>query len=530
MQGGALRPSSRLSILSVALLTAFGFAVRSYGIGKLDLWYDEMALWFYALTGDAYAIEAPHEPPLMAYLVLGVMIWLRSTDALMGHMVSIILGTMTIPFAYLMGVSVTRSPVTGLLSALCVAMSPMAIYYSREMRPYSLLILVSAGLYLGLLYVSERATRSAWLVYAGVAGTACLSHVAVAQVMVVLALFALVVLFFPGFAEGSWRHRRRWAAHLALITVTACAPCCIWIWQRMQLAPQHGYTFSYTFDGIYDHGFSNYVRELLVGFGPGPVMSYAGVHPWGQAELLGAVFALLYILGLIRLYSTGRRQPALLFALAVAVPAVILYVTTGRRWGLRYISHALVPFLLVVAVGLNFLRERFRGISIRVLVVGVFIVLLMPWTLNLQWYTEVDRYRETASYLERHAHELRGVLVLPYLLSLGDADLRILNIHAYTKREQLPVYHVSFGEIRRARKVPSRGGLTEILWEGSAPEVIPSGRYAVLSRKRLDDCSVLTKSLKQVDARARESRPVFEGLTLCDIEFAGAVSADVSPP
>src|SRR5262249_38893394 len=122
-------------ILGLGALMVLGAFLRMRQIGEMGLWYDEMALWLYSLTGVP---TTPLDPPLMAWLLLAAM-WLTGSVApIVVHAVAVAFGVLAIPLAYLCGRALDRDGRTGWVCALLVTLSPMAIYYSREGRPYAL--------------------------------------------------------------------------------------------------------------------------------------------------------------------------------------------------------------------------------------------------------------------------------------------------------------------------------------------------------------------------------------------------------
>src|SRR5262249_11977895 len=62
-----------------------------------------------------------------------------------------LIGTATIPMAWLAGRSISSYPATAYVAPLLIAISPLHIYYSREARPYALIVLVTVSMLAAML-------------------------------------------------------------------------------------------------------------------------------------------------------------------------------------------------------------------------------------------------------------------------------------------------------------------------------------------------------------------------------------------
>jgi Dolichyl-phosphate-mannose-protein mannosyltransferase len=497
--------------LVLATLLGIGFALRSHGIGAIALWYDEVALWSYALTGQVPTFS---EPPLMPRLVYAVMWWLRSADPLVVHAVPTVLGTLTIPFAFLMGKRLGGSTAVGLFAAGLTAISPMAIHYSREGRPYALFILLSAAVYLAFDRALRRDRWPAWLAY-GLLLCACgLSHLLTLEVMMVVGLAALLATLRPARPEDALRARVARLMRFACVTAVAGVVGTWWAVDRAG--------FSRGLEGVYPRGPLAFLRVALINLGPGPIQPCASPLPRPLPEILALAFLVLFVLGLRALRQKGRHDLVRLLALAVAVPLLVKYLTLGARkadwdWA-RWTTHGLLPYLVVAGIGVDAIRRRLPGP--RPLVLGLFILLagVLPASVDPFQRDEYAEHKAVAAYLAENAGRLEGVVVLPVdWRQAGGADDRVTDIYYQLKRDSLPLYHFVQGRIDTVALVPSRGDIT-LLPRGSgrpAPGLRP-GTYAILSRRPLRDCAELGVSAA---IKARGSSVVLKGLTLCDLDF-----------
>jgi mannosyltransferase len=137
---------SRLWILAAILLLAF--ALRLYRLGAESLWYDE-TVSVYLAGGSLPALVAHtagdiHPPGY--YLLLHAWIRLVGSSDFAVAFPSLFFGMLLVALAYWLG-AWAFGPTSGLLAAFLVAISPYNIWYSQEVRMYTL----GAGLGMGVL-------------------------------------------------------------------------------------------------------------------------------------------------------------------------------------------------------------------------------------------------------------------------------------------------------------------------------------------------------------------------------------------
>lgn len=503
-----------VGFLVLGALMAVGLALRVRHIGDLDLWYDEVALWLYSLTG---APPTPLEPPLMSWILLGAMRMLNSARPFVIHIVPIVIGVLTIPVAYLCGAAVDRDRSTGWIAAILLAISPMAIYYSREGRPYALFILLSTALYVAFLNAYQAGTTRSWALFGVLLFLCGLTHLLTFQILLVLALFVAISTVLKG---SAFRVSR---ANLVVLGIAAVAGGS-WGAYRFLSSTGSAIAMWRAFDGVYPFGPMSFFRTVIVNLGPGPVRAIFG--GFSSSDFLALIFLVLFGMGLRRLYVTGRQHLALFAGLVFAIPLFVSYLTLGEKgswdWA-RYISHLLVPFLVVCSLGWQSATSVLKRGFLRAAALLLFVAAILPQTLSLPVREEYLTYRAMVTYLDEHRTELKGVIVLSYLQYIGQADERIANIYFQLKREKLPVYQLSDGAIRQVALVPSRGDITRVARDGPIQaQALPSGRYALLWRQPLTDCRLVSNWVKNGKVTAADSVPevpVPAGITTCELDF-----------
>lgn len=137
--------------LSIITIIIIGLLLRLIFIDKPDgLWNDEYVSWQIAATpffsGFFNAVKSQCHMPFY-YLYLKFFMNILGQSDLMLRLTSVFAGILAVPVMYFLGKE--KSEETGILCAGMTAVSSFLIYYSQEVRLYSILFLFSA---LTLLY------------------------------------------------------------------------------------------------------------------------------------------------------------------------------------------------------------------------------------------------------------------------------------------------------------------------------------------------------------------------------------------
>ncbi len=157
-------------------------------------------------TVQRISTTAPELPPL--YFVLA-RIWQQG----LGHSVTVIrsfsaaLSLLVFPCIYWLCWELWRSPLTGWIAVMLVAISPLHLETAQEARPYTLLIAIILACHAALLRARCVQTKAGWVLYAGLVAMGLYTHL----------LFGLILLvhgLYVCFAEH-WRWRSQLKAYVA---------------------------------------------------------------------------------------------------------------------------------------------------------------------------------------------------------------------------------------------------------------------------------------------------------------------------
>jgi mannosyltransferase len=393
----------------VAGLTLLGAALRFATLGAQSYHHDEVVTASRVLrVGFGHAMDAvgfsESAPPLYYALAwvwtqaVGTGPWgLRSLSALAG--------VATIPVAYLIGREL-RGRRTGLLSAALVAVNPMLLWYSQEGRAYALLAFFCAlSLYFCVRALpeeddsreGEKRDLVAWGIFSA------------------LALATHYFAVFPLAVEAVLLLRRRGRAALAGLWIVALA--------ALLLAPLVIHQTSYGHaEWIGKFSLGHRVWETAATFVSGETGDIIGgpERPTLAFLPLASVLAAFGLLALRggREEKRGAAVPLAVGGVTLAIPLLLAIVSTSKDYVLaRNLLPALVPLLVVVAIGLTARRTRRLGAAIAAVFIAYSLV-LCAW---VSFDSELQRpdWREVADRLGEPRAPRATVLWV-----LGEAPLR----------------------------------------------------------------------------------------------------------
>src|SRR5437764_6826676 len=187
-------------------ITVAGAVIRFATLGVQSYWLDEAAtvqLMHKGLHAMLAGVVRGESTPPLYYCVAWLWAKVFGTGEVGLRSLSAVLGTATIPVAFLLGRRVA-GPRAGLVAAALCAFSPLLMWYSQEARSYALLVLLSGLTLLAMLAVLERPSPRRLALWALVAAAALATH------------------YFAGFLIGAeaawlpWRAQPRCLARVAI--------------------------------------------------------------------------------------------------------------------------------------------------------------------------------------------------------------------------------------------------------------------------------------------------------------------------
>ncbi|MEO8034332.1 MAG: glycosyltransferase family 39 protein [Acidobacteriota bacterium] len=316
-----------------AVVLALAAFVRLDRLGAPSYWLDEIlgdglttsaasAPWWRWLTG----LEHEHGP---LYYGTQLLTRLAGSDEGTGRLAAALFGIVTLPLVYRAAHKAgARFPAAGIAAAAVLATSPLHVYYSREARPYSLLMFLTAALLVAILELRTLGIALALLV-------ALLYTTAVAGPVM---LAAAVVLLGAGWLTNDPVGRRRhWIAGAGALMAAAFVPLLYGgISRGSASAPA-----SAELNG-----------DLLRTLGRSFTVSAFGTGGRGMTAIALLLFAAS---GLLAIARRDRRAAWIVAGIALLpVGFALLSLTTIGHWfAPRYAAPGLIAFVVLAGVGIS---------------------------------------------------------------------------------------------------------------------------------------------------------------------------------
>ncbi len=187
-------------------------------IDAQSAWLDEgytMAVARHTLAQiTTQATQFDTHPPLY-YLLLHLWLNLLGYGVTQGRLLSLLCGVIAVPLLYMVAEGLFDRA-TALCAALLLAVSPIAMWYSDEVRMYAMSGLFVLGAFACLVRAIRCDRLPFWLAYAGCAAVAVYTDYSAAYALVGAALASLAVVFPYRRARLRWGGAHMTAGVLAL--------------------------------------------------------------------------------------------------------------------------------------------------------------------------------------------------------------------------------------------------------------------------------------------------------------------------
>ena len=227
-----------LTGLGIVALVLLGVGLRAYRLDAQALWYDDYN-GFICLEATDFSsywdcVRHTHSEHMPLYFLVEYL-WAQcaGTSPAALRWLSILFGAVSIPLLYLLGRDIYGRR-AGIVAALCLALSPMHIFHSQGIRPYSLLALLCLISILALVRALRGAGRAWWVVNLAANVLVVWTHLFGGFVFVVEGVFLL----------ARFRHRLRgWLLWMAFHVIVLMS-CFGWVY-TMPAMPKDAYELYY---------------------------------------------------------------------------------------------------------------------------------------------------------------------------------------------------------------------------------------------------------------------------------------------
>ncbi len=420
----AARTRSRAFWIVVGL-TALGAALRFATLGLQAYHHDEIVTASRVLrVGFGHAMDAvgfSESAPPLYYALAWVWTQVTGTGPWGLRSLSTLAGVLTIPVAYLIGREL-RGGRTGLLSAALVAVNPMLLWYSQEARAYALMALFCAVSLLYCIRALQRGQRRDVVLWGVFSALALATH-----------YFAV----FPLAVEVVLLLRRRGRAAFAGLWIVGLT--------AVLLAPLAIHQMSYGHaEWIGKFSLGHRVWETAATFLTGETGDIIGGPERPSLAFLPLALVLVAF-GLLAWRGSREEKRAAAVPLAVGgvtlgIPLVLAIASASKDFVLaRNLLPALVPLLVVVAIGLTVERVRRLGtvIAAALLAYSLAFCVWVSFEPELQrpdWNVVADRLGEPQAPRATVLWVL-GEAPLRYYLSTGAIQLKPVEGYDWLVRE-----------------------------------------------------------------------------------------------
>jgi len=389
--------------LIVLIITVFAGAIRFFQLGDHSFWYDEAA----SVKNVQQILEVPQQgpwgpfsftrgervPPLYFFVV--VPFYLIANNEWILRLSTVFFGIFSIPLIYFLGKLLVNENV-GLISAFLLAISPFHIYYSQELRPYSLFLLLTISAFiLFILATRNNNLKYFWLLII----TITLGIYTHLYMVFVLALLDIVFLI-------QWRKYRhllkRWLMVHILIFILSIPEIYI-LMHHILLGNTHladsynviryipGTIYIFTFGRFFFTNFPNIIFIIIQGviyaFTVLVLLMYFGKN---RKKLRANQF-------LIFLFS------ALIIYLAIFLISIII-TPLFDEMRVHYLIFLLPMYLILIAFGLSLISSKVLKNILIITILCFSIIINYPYF--FQW-DQIGRgnFRGAAAFIERNSGE-----------------------------------------------------------------------------------------------------------------------------
>lgn len=411
-------PYSPFFILPLILL--LGFGLRLYGLDIESLWYDELLQLDIVQQplGSILPLLPRHTALPLDYILLHFWVLLGRQDFWV-RLPAVFYGILALPMAYQLGRTWFGARGGWLLMAL-LALSPLHLYYSREARPYSLLLV---GILLTCYAVWHLRRRIRWRY---------LVMLQVGTLIFALSHFFANIIYLPLFGLLTadlifGQNRKRTVQVLAALLVTGGVALTVILslgWSGPMLRTSRGFA-----ETILEPERFTLDAEEKPNQGTGPEISwnyfrFKVMKPMvvRHSDAVLWLFNGLALVGLGFLLFRKRYRLAWFLSIWLVVPIVIILaflLHQGTFFSIRYILSTLPAYLALVTAGisgLTFWASRLggrRATAVLSLLVGGFLSFHFFHGITLIYQNQAkEDWRLVGNFLRENARPEDTVIVV----------------------------------------------------------------------------------------------------------------------
>jgi uncharacterized membrane protein len=327
----------------VLLIAALGLLLRLWQLGHKNFWLDELGVANAAFQPTlSQALRAANEHIMampLDYIIAWIAArwshaesWLRLPEAIWGFL--------TLLAGYKLSLRLSANKRVALFSVLMLALSPILIAYSQELRFYApLIFFFTLSLYFGLKAV-QRSRPKDWLTFTLVTLLGIYFHL-----YTILAVGTVLMWLAVYFGQPDWEQRRNAFAVSALVLSIAFLIGMftfggVYAERKLSLFMYESFS-SFLFSGLgWSPAFPASAAGwlfglLLMSFGCLGVITSIRKNPLDPSAILfyGAVLQIMMVV----LFDIFRNYPLFARQIVMLVPVTIYFAAQGVDWSIEQI-------------------------------------------------------------------------------------------------------------------------------------------------------------------------------------------------
>ena len=349
-----------LSILFVILV--IGILLRIHALGRYSLWFDEAMSVLQARNLKAILIEKDNTPPLYLFLL---HYWDQITDTEFGlRLLSVLFSSISILMTYLLGKLLFTKKI-GLISAFLLAISPLNIYYSQELRMYSMMTCLTLFSVYFLIRALKDQKFGFWMGYVIFNLLNIYCHYMSLFIWLAQGFFFLMVYY----RDSGKKIREGWFVSNFLIFFCSIPWLMLTFYPTIEMAK----TFPIRWNFFWTPPIS--FKSLFMSF----KNFSSGYNATAIVYLFTTtIFFLFFILGIFKM---RKQKKLLLCLLCLFVPILALAIISSIRsiYIDRYLVSSSLFYYLIVSAGLSTINKKGMTLSL------LFICILSMTSLRNQY-------------------------------------------------------------------------------------------------------------------------------------------------
>jgi len=328
--------SKKKYLILIVLLLAI--LLRAYNINSQSVWTDEAISVHTGLQSVKDIFWTLDPTPPLHNIILHFWIELFGMSAIAIRSLSVILSVASVYMIYLVGNLINKK--IGIYAALLLAISPISILYAQEARAYTLLFLTSLlSMYFYIKYLKNDSKINT------------IGYIISSALMMYSYVFGICIIL----AQNIYClfHKMNWKWIITQVTILLLYLPWLLIIPRI-------------ITNNYSSGVLAWTQPVLV-----TLLEAFGQFSIGIVSPMFGILLMVIFLILIVVFLLSKEKKSLLllwFTLPIIIPLLITILLLPI-YSTRHTSFAVIPFILIIALGLNTLPKKIKSITLIIIVI-----------------------------------------------------------------------------------------------------------------------------------------------------------------